>query len=65
MSASAAAKQRLDQLHEQHNTYKEKLERQKRGLQHLQMHISQTKTVVDITIPGEIDKAYRQYIDTL
>lgn len=65
MSASATAKQKLDQLHAQHNMYKEKLERQEQGLRDLQMHISQIKTVVDITIPGEIDKAYREYIDTL
>lgn len=65
MSASASAKQKVETLHEQLKAYQDKLQRQEQGLRRLQAHISQTRTVVDITMPGEIDKAHREYISTL
>lgn len=65
MSVSAAAKQRVASLREQLTSYRDKLERQEQWARELQTHISQTRTVVDITIPREINKAYREYINTL
>lgn len=65
MSASATAKQKLENLHSQLRAYQDKLQRQEQGLRDMQVHISQIRTVVDWTIPGEIDKAYGEYINTL
>lgn len=65
MSVSAAAKERVASLREQLTSYRDKLERQEQWALELQTHISQTRTVVDITIPREINKAYREYIKTL
>lgn len=65
MSASAAAKQRVASLQEQLAAYQDKLKRQEQWARELQTNISQTKTVVDMTIPREIDKAYREYVKIL
>lgn len=65
MSASATAKQKVETLLEQLKTYQEKLQRQEQGLRELQSHISQTRTVVSMTIPREIERAHREYISTL
>lgn len=65
MSVSATAKQKLEALHKQLRTYQDTLQQQEQDLRDLQVHLSQTRTVVDWTLPGEIDKAYGEYIDTL
>lgn len=65
MSASATAKHKVETLQEQLRMYQDTLRRQEQGLRELQAHISQTRTVVNITMPGEIDRAHREYINTL
>lgn len=65
MSASAAAKQKLDELCKQHDMYREKLRLQEEELRRLQNEICQNRTVVEATMPGEIEKAYGEYLNTL
>lgn len=61
MSAVSAAKQRLDNLHQQLETYTTRLRRQEEDLYRLTTEMSQTRTVVLVTIPSEIGKAKREY----
>lgn len=65
MSAAAAAKQRLDDLHHQLETYKERLRQQEQDLYRLKAEMSQTRTVVQVTIPSEIGKANKEYACTM
>lgn len=65
MSAAAAAKQRLDDLHRQLEAYKERLRQQEQDLYRLKAEMSQTRTVVQVTIPSEIGKANKEYACTM
>lgn len=65
MSATSAALRRLHGLSEQHRQYKEKLEHQRDELRRLQEQLSQTKTVVELTLPGEMKKAQQEYLNTM
>lgn len=66
MSATTlAAKLRLAGLNEQQREYKSKLGRQQRELQRLEQEMLQTRTVVNVTMPREIQKAEREYLSTL
>lgn len=65
MSAAAAAKQRLDDLHQQLEAYKERLRQQEQELYRLKAEMSRTRTVVQVTIPSEIGKASKEYACTM
>ncbi|KAJ4418063.1 hypothetical protein N0V82_005817 [Gnomoniopsis sp. IMI 355080] len=65
MSAAAAAKQRLDDLHQQLEAYKKMLSQQEQDLYRLKAEMSQTRTVVQVTIPTEIGKASKEYACTM
>lgn len=65
MSAATAAKQRLDDLHQQLEAYKERLRQQEQDLKRLKVEMSQTRTVVQVTIPSEIGKASKEYAGTM
>lgn len=65
MSATEAAKQKLEDLRKQLSSYREKLQQQEAELRRLQNDVYQNRTVVEVTMPGEIRKAYGQYLETL
>lgn len=65
MSASAAARQRLDNLLAQHREYREKLQAQEDELRKLQSLVLRTRTVVEFTLPNEMKRARREYMSTV
>lgn len=65
MSATEAARQRLDGLRKQQASYREKLQQQEAELRRLQNDMYQNRTVVEVTMPGEIKKAYGEYLEIL
>lgn len=65
MSASEAARQKLDGLRRQQSSYREKLHQQEAELRRLQNEVHQNRTVVEVTMPGEINKAYGEYLEIL
>lgn len=65
MSATEAARQKLDMLRKQQSSYQEKLQQQEAELRRLQSDLYQNRTVVELTMPREIDRAYREYLETL
>lgn len=65
MSAAAAAKQRLDELHQQLEAYKERMKQQEQDLNRLKSEMAQTRTVVQVTIPSEIRRANKEYACTM
>ncbi|PSR97426.1 hypothetical protein BD289DRAFT_101463 [Coniella lustricola] len=65
MSASAAARQRLDDLLAQDRLYREKLQAQEDELRRLQSLVLQTRTVVEFTLPTEMQRARQEYMSTV